>query len=101
MSSMLQGDKERITPSLPALKEKKRQLKLEIKVACGIIERPSQMVIGAERARRVRPLTCAEEFSIRSSAFNWQDRNYLDSLYIELEKVTKQIASLTPSANQD
>jgi hypothetical protein len=83
--------------ALGALVEKQRQLELEIKVACEITGWRSQMAIAAERTKRGR-LTWAQELSIRTSADNWRDRNYIDSLEIDLETVIKQIASLTPAA---
>ncbi|HXI23314.1 MAG TPA: hypothetical protein VNG71_05515 [Pyrinomonadaceae bacterium] len=83
---------------LTALKEKLQVIERARNVACGIIDWRTQMAIGIEAARRGRPLTCVEELSIRASACDWQTRIHLDSLYIELERVNAQIASLNRTA---
>lgn len=99
MSCTVQGQEEPMNTDLAALKEKLQELERARNVASGIIDWRKQMAIAAEAARRGRPLTCVEELSIRAPACDWQDQIYLNSLYIDLERVINaQIASLNRTA---
>jgi hypothetical protein len=80
--------------SLALLHQQQEQLKRTIDVTTDIIKWRQQMALGHERVKRGR-LSLEEEASIRSES--WRDKMFLDSLYIDLDKLTIQIASLTPT----
>jgi len=66
-------------------------LKRTIDVTTDIIQWRQQMALSHERVKRGH-LSLEEEASIRSES--WRDRMFLDSLYIDLDKLTIQIASI-------
>ena len=96
MRCTIQEQYESISAELTALIEKQQQLELTCEVVLQSNRCLMISALAAERGRR-GPLTREDESSIRSSV-KAIDKNYLDSLEIDLETVNKQIALLTPGA---
>ena len=96
MSCTLEGQCVPIRADVTALIEKRRKLENAIEVAWQCSQSLIRSALAAECARR-GSLTLDDELSIRASV-GARDRSYLDSLYIDLERVKTQVASLTPAA---
>lgn len=91
MSYTILSDNDLNNLDVPALIQKQDYLRHTIDVVWQSVECLEQSAFAAERSRRGL-LSFEDEALIRANV-NWRDRSFLDVLYVDLEKVNRQIAS--------
>jgi hypothetical protein len=84
---------------LERLEAEKGRLRLTIELAWRSVESLEQTVLSAERLNRGQ-LSSEQEAWIRATVRS-RDQLFLDSLYLDLERVSKQISSLAHPSNNE